>query len=268
MKYKLIACDIDGTLVNSKSQVTAETCNAVKNALDKGVKFVLATGRPYQGVKNIIETLGLYNCAYILYNGATVMVGDKIEKSFYMPVNLAFDIIKEGHKRGSTIICWADNKMYTEETSPKIQYYKALAGTEPLVVDDLLKINLENVAKIVWYDSPCLTARYYKEMFELFGDKANVFPSRCDFLEFVSLDCNKGTALKAVAKYYNIDLSQTVAVGDSYNDLSMLRVAGLPCAMANGEDDVKNFCKYVTDSCDNSGVAKLINKLLDENFNC
>lgn len=264
MKYELIACDVDGTLLTSDRRLTTENIQAVRDAKKRGVTFVIASGRPLSGVKTLQSELGVTDAPLILYNGAMVLSHDgKVIYSLCLSEEVSKIIISEGEKRNSTMIVWKDNNLYTKKPCEKIDFYKKLALTEPTYVDDLTSVCSGGVTKIVWYDDPVSTPKYTKEMNELLKGRAVGFPSRADFLEFVDASCSKGTALKILADYYNIDISKTVAIGDNYNDLPMLETAGLSVAMGNAENDVKHKCDFVTDNCDNSGVSKAIYKILD-----
>ena len=259
---KLLAVDIDGTLINSKRVLTEKTVCAVKKLLDKGGKFVLSTGRPYQGITEIVKTLGLEGMPYILYNGAMVVTFGKPVYSLTIEPELSKKIAREGHDRNSTQICWANNKLYSEKYDEKIEFYKSISGVEPIIVKDLTELSEQGITKFVWYDDPVSTKAYYAQMSERYGNQINLHPSRVDFLEFVNKDCSKATALKTVLNYYGLSRENCAAIGDGFNDLSMLEYAGISVAMGNAEDEVKARCKVVTSSCDQDGVAEFIERFV------
>ena len=260
--YKLIAVDIDGTLLNSKSQLTERTVKAVKSLIDKGVYFVLSTGRPYQGITKFIDALDLKDMPYILYNGAMVMFGGEIVYSLTIPAATATEISFQAHKRNSTQICWSNNLLYAESDCEKVRFYKSISGVEPVIVSDLAELSDQGITKFVWYDDKDLTARYFTEMEVLMGDRINVHPSRIDFLEFVNKNCSKAVAMQIILDKLGLERSATVAVGDGFNDLPMLEYAGLGVAMGNADQKVKDKCGYVTASCDDDGLAQFIEKNL------
>lgn len=264
MNIKLIAADIDGTLLNKKRELTPATIAAVKKAIEKGVYFVLASGRPIQAVKKLSDTLGLEKMPFILYNGAMVMMDGEVIYSMTIPADTARMVVDEGHKRNSTMICWANNKLYSETLGEKVDFYKSFSGVEPIVLKSLADVAEEGagITKFVWYDDDERTAKHFKEFFITMGDKLNVHPSQHDFLEFVSKDCSKGVALGTICEKLGINVKDTVAIGDGFNDLSMLRFAGLGVAMGNADERIKKECGYITDSCDDDGVAKFIEKFV------
>ena len=263
MDYKLIAVDMDGTLLNTKSQLTDETVKAVRLAMDKGVKFVLSTGRPYEAIVPFIAKLGVEKMPYILYNGAMVMVDGEIIYSCEIDVISALKIVEEGHKRNANMICWSKNKLYAEQLNERVIKYKSISDVTPIIVEDLSVVAKKGLTKFVWLDDIPTTNKNFEELEALLGDKINVHPTRVDFLEFVSKDCSKATAMGILENRYGILNSQTVGVGDGFNDVAMIDYAGLGVAMQNAPDGVKAHADMITDSCDNDGVAKLIYKLLN-----
>lgn len=264
MKYRLFAADIDGTLLNSKSELTDRTVKAVKALIAKGYIFTLSTGRPLQGIATFVSALDISDMPFVLFNGALVMHrGEKLYSSD-IEDDIAIRIIDEGHKRDSTMICWSDNRLYAETENEKSAFYKSVSRVEPIIIKDLKKVveNGQNITKIVWYDDPVSTPEYFFEMKELLGDKVSVYPSRKDFLEFVSVNCSKATALETIGKRLNISREEIIAAGDGYNDLPMLEYAGLSVAMGNAETAVKEKCDVVALSCDEDGLADFIEKNL------
>ena len=262
MEYKLIAVDMDGTLLNSSSQLTNATVEAVKFAVERGIKFVLSTGRPYEAIVPFISRLGLEDMPYIIYNGAMVMVNGEIIYSCEIDVETALEIVKEGHKRGANMVCWSKNKLYAEQLNERVIKYKSISDVTPVIVDDLSVVARQGLTKFVWLDDIPTTNKNFEELEAVLGDRVNVHPTRVDFLEFVNKDCSKATAISILEKRYDIPNSQTVGVGDGFNDIAMIDYAGLGVAMDNAPDGVKKHAQYVTDSCDNDGVAKLIYKLI------
>ncbi len=262
MKYKFMAVDIDGTLLNSSGQLTEKTVEAVRKAAAAGVVVSLSTGRPLQGVTKFVKALGLEDTPCILYNGALVYYSGEIIYSLTITPSVAEKVVKEGHARNSTMICWANNALYAEADNEKIRFYKSISGVEPIIVDDLSSLKNEGITKFVWYDDEQSTPRYYAEMLAIMGEEIGVYPSRKDFLEFVNKDCSKATAIKSITDRLGIKREEIVAVGDGFNDVPMLEYAGLGVAMGNADDRVKRRADFVTSSCDEDGLASLIENVI------
>ena len=260
MKYKLIAADIDGTLLNSRGELTDKTIAAVKEFITRGGIFVLSTGRPLQGIGKFVSALGLENMPYIIYNGAMVTIGDVVKYSVTIPQKTAIELMEFGREKGVARICWANNKLYAESDCERVTFYKSVSKVEPIFVKDLKDVCGEGVTKFVWLSSEQKTKENYEFLKKKFEGRLNVFPSRVDFLEFVSVESSKAKALAAVAESFCFSIDECAAVGDGYNDVDMLRFAGLGVAMGNADDYVKSNCDYITDSCDEDGVAHFIEK--------
>ena len=258
MDHRLIAADIDGTLLNSKGELTERTLRAVRAAIDKGVYFVLSTGRPLQGIAKLVERLGLNDMPYILYNGAMVVMEGETIYSLTLSPSDARLIAEEGHKRNSTMICWSANALYSEFIDEKVIFYKSITGVEPIVLSSLADIADNGITKFVWYDGVEATKSNYRELGALYGDRINIAPSRVDFLEFVNKNCSKATAMQKILERLSIKREESVAIGDGFNDLPMLEYAGLGVAMGNADEKVKARCGYVTDTCDCDGLAKFL----------
>ncbi len=254
---------MDGTLLNSSGKLSDKTAEAVKLATKSGLKVVLSTGRPYQGVLEVAKSCGLSNGTFILYNGAMIVDNFNITYSLNLPQAVARTIVKEGHLRNSTMIMWNNGKLYAEKPSEKVDFYKTVSKVEPVFVGDLEEVCDDTVTKILWYDDPVSTPRFCNEMKEILKGDCACYISRADFLEFVNAECSKKTALYKVAEYFGVDITETVAVGDGHNDLPMLEGAGLSVAMGNACRDIKDRCDLVTDGNDDDGVAKLIYRLLE-----
>ena len=260
--YRLIAADIDGTLLNSKGELTERTIAAVRAAVSKGVYFVLSTGRPFQGIKNLVGHLGLKKMPYILFNGAIVMIGGSVVSSLDLDQADALAIVREGHARNSTMICWSQNRLYSEFIDEKITFYKSISGVEPIVVSSLSDVVENGITKFVWYDGVEKTKENFKQLKMKFGKTVNVAPSRVDFLEFYNKNCTKSTALRIICDELNIKRENCVAIRDGFNDLPMLEFAGLSVASGNADIEVKSRCDIVTASCDDDGVAKIIEEFI------
>lgn len=263
MKYKLIAADIDGTLLNSKGKLTKETKEAIKQAVDKGVIFAISTGRPLQGLKPVVDEIGL-DLPLIIYNGAMVIKG-KSQNIIYekkLSRENCIKVFELGEGYGTNIVVWNDNKLYCNKLNSKTIEYGKFTRTKPILAEHLEDVVENGATKILWYDEIPLISKYEKEAKELFKGSINVHISQPMYLEFVDKDASKAIAMKKLGEHYGIDRSEMIAIGDSANDLSMIEFAGLGVAMENAIKDVKDKADFVTLSNDENGVAYVIRKFV------
>lgn len=265
MKYKLIASDLDGTLFNDESEISERTKSTVLRAVRAGAIFVTATGRAMSGAGQVNAFLDR-DMPFITLNGAVVVMG----KSGKLLVNrsLDFELAKEvyslGVSHGATVVVWKGRRLWISRECEDARKYREIAGTYAEIVSDIdILREGEGVSKLLWIDSPENTKKAHLEMNRRFGERLNCYPSRPFFLEFVSLETDKAIAMDEVGRIYGIDRSEMIAVGDGYNDISMLKYAGLGVAMENAPDDVKAACAYMTRSNNDDGVAAVIEKYME-----
>lgn len=263
MRYRLMAVDIDGTLLNDRNEITPNTKNAIRQAVEKGLIFTIASGRPIQGIEWLNKALDL-DVPYITYNGAMVVMG-KSRKVLYeqkLSEKDADDIIKLGEKYGTTVLVWKDDVLYVRKMDERVKTYKALARVEPVVTDDMCQVIRGGVTKILWFDEIDKIEQCRREIGEYLSENVNFHPSKPNFMEFVDKNASKAIAMEKLGEYFGIDRSEMIAVGDGYNDISMIEYAGLGVAMANSPDDVKAKADYITLSNEEDGVAHVIHKFI------
>jgi len=267
LKYKLIAVDVDGTLLNSKSELSEDTEKAIKNAVDAGAFFIVSTGRPAAGIKRFSKVAGV-DMPFILFNGAVVMMSMS-QKVLYrqgLDISVAEEIVAAGKQRNTTIAIWTEKNLCAFSLNDRIKSYKSISGIEPLIIEKVSDLKNETIIKVLWYDEVDKISEYQTEMQDWFGEKANCHISRPYFLEFVDLKASKAIALEKIGEWFDIERKEMIAIGDGYNDISMIEYAGLGVAMGNAPDGVKSVADIVAPTNDNDGVAKIINKYILNKF--
>lgn len=260
LDYNLIACDMDGTLFGADFTISQNNVNAIKGAISKGCYFVLSTGRPMQATTRFVAQLGLENVPIILFNGAMVLHMGKPIYNLTLEQKDFVKIVEYARQAGVEFICWSKNMLFAEKNTPQVQEYKKIPNIEPIFVNDLTKIDC--VTKVVWFASAEETTKNFADMKLKMGNVVNVHPTRATFLEFVNKNCSKAIALDVVCKTLGVDKTKTIAIGDGFNDLSMLNFAGLGVAMENAPEEVKSQADFVTSSCQENGVKRVIDRFI------
>ena len=263
MRYKLITLDIDGTLINSEGIITAETAQAIRRCRDAGVMVTISTGRPIQGVRNFIDELGL-DGPIITYNGAMIVdaVTGEILFGQEMLRQDADQVVRLGLERDTTIIVWSKNELYVNKINGHVNSYRKLSGEEPVVFTDIAPIAGRGVTKIIWIDEVDRIEAWKKGIKHIVNDSVTYCTSQPYFLEFFSSSVSKAVALEFIGRKLGIRKEEMIAVGDGFNDLSMIEYAGLGVAMGNAPAGVREKADYVTASNDENGVAKVIYKFI------
>lgn len=263
MKYKLITLDIDGTLLNSAGIMTAETVEAVRRCRDTGVMVTISTGRPIQGARYFIDELGL-DAPIITYNGAMIVDSATGEILFEQGMlrQDAGQVLRLGMERDTTIIVWSCNKLFVNKINDHVNSYKKLSGEEPVVFSDFSRILDQGVTKIIWIDDVDRIEAYKKGIKDIVNDSVTYCTSQPHFLEFFNSSVSKAAALEFIGRRHGIRREEMIAIGDGFNDLSMIEYAGLGVAMGNAADGVKERADHVTASNDENGVARVIYKFV------
>ncbi len=267
MAYRLMAVDIDGTLLDSNGNLTEITKKAITSGVERGLIFTIASGRPIQGVEYLNKMLGL-DLPFITYNGAMVVMGKSKEILYEQKLSAkdAKDIIELGEKYGVTVMIWKENGLYVTKMDDRVEKYKQISKVEPVLIKDLDVFLKDGVTKMLWYDEVEKIGKLQTEIGGMLSDSVNYHTSRAYFLEFVDKNASKAIAMERLGEHYGIKQSEMIAVGDGFNDLSMIEYAGLGVAMENAEEPVKEKADYITLSNDQDGVAHVITKfVLTEN---
>ena len=277
MTYKLLAFDLDGTLLTDRKELPEENLRALEAAAERGMILVPATGRILRGIPEQIKALPFIRY-YIVSNGAAVFdtVTDRVLYRADIPLELALrtydylDTLPVLYDCYQDEIGWMSRDMF-ERCAPYFSYEPGilkLVEDLRIRVDDLKETLREHgrpLQKLQMYFLPEDEAerqRQLKKIPQLFPELAAT-TSVSNNIELNSVDANKGRAMLELAKQLGIRREETVAFGDGSNDCSMLRDAGLGVAMANSTPEVKAAADLVTDSNNEAGVAHVIWRILE-----
>lgn len=271
MAYKLIASDMDETLLNDDHQICQRNIDLIKKAKEKGVKFVPATGRGYASIQKDLKILGLYDelGEYVISFNGGALTENKDNRLLYFE-GLSFEKTKEIFEFGLKCdVCqhvYTKDKLYvfnlSESEKERIEHQKV--ECEILEENNIDFLKETPISKILFQntDVPYLMS-LEPQMKEIVEGECAVSYSSNRYMEFNKIGVDKGQGLKHLAELLGIDISETIAVGDNYNDMPMLKVAGLSVAAANAVDDVKNACDVTTNADNNEGVvAEIIERFI------
>lgn len=267
--YKLIALDIDGTLLNTDKKITPDVFSAIQNAKKHGVKVVLSTGRPLPGVTPLLEELNLTDDGdyVICFNGAVVqeVKSKKVLCNLELELddfNLIYNEICK--KYNSYIHINTPTHLITPNKIPgKYTQLEANINKIPVEYKSIEEID-DNIkfCKVMIVDESEKLEEIISKIPKEFYDKYTIVRSTPFFLEFLNKDANKGTALKALCSNINIPIEDSIAVGDEENDQHMIEYAGLGVAMGNARSSIKDIADFITSTNNENGVAKVINKFI------
>jgi Cof subfamily protein (haloacid dehalogenase superfamily) len=266
MKYKLMAVDIDGTLLNDKGEITTATIDAIKKGVEEGLVFTIASGRPIQGIEYLNNLLNL-DVPLITYNGAKIIMSKSKEVIFEQKLGYeyAIKILELGEKNNVTMMVWKDDKLYVNKLNERVEKYTKITAVQPILMEDSNETIKTGVTKILWYDDVEKIGKYIEQIKDLLGDKINYHTSQPYFLEFNDKNASKALAMEKMGEHYGIKQSEMIAIGDGFNDLSMIEYAGLGVAMENAPEAIKSKADYITLSNNEDGIANVINEFILKN---
>lgn len=266
MGYKMVFSDMDGTLLRNGTEISVENLTAIRKAVDKGVEFVLCTGRGVFGVERYLEELGLLSRKgyAICQNGATVYdlqtMQPAIRRSF--PPEWFAEIAKAARELGLELYYYDDRRFMTERPTKQVQKYCKVMRTEMGILENPLDYDGEFTKCLASGPRDKLT-QLREQVRPFLDDRLDTFFSSEIYLEFVRQGVNKGNALADTAEKAGVPLSEVIAIGDSDNDRSMILRAGLGVAVQNAEKDVKAIADYITErNCEQNAVAEVIEKFI------
>ena len=262
MSIKLFVTDLDGTLLPTGQIVSPKNIKAVQDMVKAGITVTIATGRMYQSALPIAKSLGV-DVPIITYNGALIKsVSGEIFYTNYIDSKLVIDIINFCKERNWYLQTYRDDILYLSEYNDYARGYEnavKVSGNE-VGWNGLLEI-VDEVPKLLTVTSGNEESlERIKIIKDNFGDKISAFQSNADYVEITSPNVSKAAAISILAHKLKIDISEVMAIGDSYNDLPMLKAAGKSIAMGNAVDEVKTFCNFITGNCIDDGFAEAVYK--------
>jgi Cof subfamily protein (haloacid dehalogenase superfamily) len=275
---RLIAIDIDGTLLDSKVEISPANLNALRRAHDAGVEIVLVTGRRHKFALPIAESLGFDLCL-ISSNGAVTRStrGEPFHQDLlprttalklcrYMQPFRNHTVLTFDREGMGAIVCENHEQLYgviqrwMEKNAPYIEYVSPI---EKALTEDPIQTMFCGPITLMQRAQERLLSCDFAADFTLLRTQYDA-RNLC-ILDILNAGCSKGHALERWANYRGIDRSEVMAIGDNYNDVEMLNFAGHPVIMGNAADDLKQNGWTVTLHNDESGVAAAIERVLDAN---
>ncbi|CAM2836812.1 sugar-phosphatase [Fructilactobacillus fructivorans] len=269
MDIKLIAIDIDGTLLNEKNQLAPATIEAITEARQRGIKVALCTGRPITGVKPYLNKLGIDgNDEYaITYNGALVETVDgKVLSKETVKYDDFLEIEMMSREMGVHFqIETVDSITTTDRDISPFSVEESHLVSMPIKYRTPGEITRDvNIYKLMYVDYPDKITKAKGNLPKSIYERMSVVQSSPVFLEFMNSNSSKGNALKALSEQLGLKPDNVMAIGDQGNDLSMIKFAGLGVSMGNGIEEIKKNAQFVTKPNSEDGVAYAINKYVNQ----
>jgi Cof subfamily protein (haloacid dehalogenase superfamily) len=265
---KLIAIDVDGTLLDSNHKISQMNKDWIKIATDKGAILVLASGRPLNGLFEIFNELELNpNNHYLMaFNGAVVVKASDHSLIFErtLELQLTKSILRHLEQFPVTPILSRKQELIVDDANGYNVQGEAIANQMELVVVDNLSDYLDyQPNKILVSADSSVIDQFSDAIQNPFLDSVDFVKSAPFYLEIIVKDTNKGSSLQYLSNLLGIDQTEVMAIGDNYNDVSMIEYAGLGVAMGQADEIIKRKSQYITDTNDENGVAKALREIFN-----
>lgn len=262
-KIKIIALDLDGTLTNEQKVITPLTELSLMMKQQEGVRLCLASGRPPYGMKPLAEQLRLkqYGGLLLCYNGGHVE--DCTTGEVLVEIKLDEALLPELYRfqqlSGMTLMTYHGSNIYTEHPDdPYVLQSSRNNKMEVVKVDNFINDIPRPINKCLMVGSPELVQKWEPVLQQAMEGRMHICHSTPYFIELLPLGIDKGPSLLSLLRKIDMKPENLMAFGDSFNDVSMLKAAGIGVAMGNAEEEIKSIADYVTDSNECDGIAKAL----------
>ncbi len=265
MKYQMLVLDIDGTLTNSEKKVTPNTRKALIGLQERGVRVVIASGRPTPGTRRVAEELELarFSNFILSFNGARIIncgTGETIYQKT-VPASLIPEIYRAALEHNVGIISYEGDGVIAGTPIDKYMELEARINQIPIrEIENFPEYITFPVNKCLMTGEPEHLAQVEKALRGQFHGVLNIYRSEPYFLELMPQNVDKATSIDRLAGSIGLTSEQIVCCGDGFNDISMIEHAGLGVAMRNAQEAVLEKADYVTASNDEEGIVQVIER--------
>ena len=269
MDIKLIAFDLDGTLLDRKHQLHDKTIEAVKKVRQKGIRTLVATGRMYCSAKPHTDLLEIEE-PIITYNGALVIDPESQSEIFHDPIpfEIAKRITKMVVKNNYHLQLYINDNLYVAEENEFTAKYEDLSGIEANIVGRLDKFLEEAPTKMmIIEDDEEKQIEIHKFLKNNFNGEIEIASSYPTFTEITAKGISKAVPLKKLAKKFGIKQEEIIAFGDGLNDLKMIEWAGKGVAMENAHPDLRRAADDIALNHDQLGIARYLKEYFQLDLN-
>ncbi len=256
---RLVAIDLDNTLLRSDLSISTANRDALERVRDDGVVVAIATGRMFQAARQIVSDLGP-DMPIAAYNGALIRMRDSLETLCSMPIDAEEGgrVVRFLWSFGVAFQAYFDDELYVPRPTSASAYYSSRYGVAVHVLSDIDEFARRPSLKYLIIEDPARIDSVRRELEVFIGPGLRIMRSQPELLEVVDSRVSKGRALRHLARHFRIDIAHTMAIGDSENDIDMLREAAVGVAVSGADRDVQAVADHIVASNDDDGVAEAL----------
>ena len=262
LRPRLIALDLDGTLIDESLTLRPRVVDAIERVRALGITVTIVTGRMFTATRPFAKRLGIES-PVACYQGAAIFEASngRLVSETPVPHDVALEIYAFAKSHGLHVQFYAGDRFFVESINRYSELYARLAMTQPVVVASLpAAFEGRGSTKVNLVTEPERTPAIAAELRSHLGDRAYVTRSNPEFIEMLHPAVNKGRAFVQVAELLNVPLEQTMAIGDSYNDVPLLGAAGFGIAMGSAPSELKDVADAVVDGWKEDGAAEALER--------
>ena len=262
-KISLVLADVDGTLVNEQKVLTERARSAVRRVRDAGIRFAITSGRPPLGMAMVLDALDL-DTPVAGFNGGLFIKPDRsILESKTLPDAVAGEALEMIRKAGLSAWVYRGNDwLVSDADGPHVKHEAWTVKFEPKVVADV-GARLDQIAKVVGVsDDLEKVKRCEADTRSAFDGRATANRSQPYYLDVTNKDANKGAVVEYLSRHLGVPAAEVATIGDQPTDVPMFRKSGFSIAMGNAPDEVKKLAMATTDSYNDEGFAKAMERLI------
>lgn len=260
-KIKLIATDIDGTILKHDFSFNQEVKDCIKNLTNQGIKVVLVTGRMYSATTYIAEELGL-DTPIISYQGGLVKFNGQTLYERHIEPLKAREIIIWAKKNNVHINLYMNDKLYVEKDNEVIRRYTGERSAGFLIKSfDELELSCVNKILAIDFANEQLVTDWKNYLQKTYLD-LHIVKSTPYFCEICHQEAKKSNAVAFLREYYGFKTEEILTIGDQNNDIELLSAGGIKVAMGNATPELKAIADYITDTVNNNGFVKAVEKFV------
>lgn len=264
MGIRLAAIDLDGTLLHDDMSISERSKRAVRNAMERGIRIVIATGRMWRSAQIQVNLLGLGNVPVVCYTGSWIKMSESGETLLEegLPPELAAEILQEGRIRGWNATSFAEDRIYMDKPDGTEEKYKKYRTVFPAFLGEAFYAPKHPVTRVVFSEPDEERRKAMRRVLdERFGARADIVYPGDDFIDVHKKGVSKASAVSFLMRKWGIRPEEAAAFGNTENDVPLLRLAHFSYAVANAEPEAKAAAKYICGSNEEDGVAEILETL-------
>lgn len=267
MGIKLVAIDLDGTLLHDDMSISSYSKNVLKKIQNAGIRIVVATGRMFSAARLKTAELDLGDVPVICYTGAWIMTnqsGKELMKK-EIPTDVVGEIVRAARKNNWLAYTFYNDISYLPKPHEREKCYEKYRAEKTQYLGDDFYYPTENSTRVIFADSSEKVRKEIRTFIEEnFSSDVEVFFPGDDFVDVHRKGVSKGNALSFLCEIWKIKPEEMAAFGNTENDVSMLQMAGYSWAVSNADDVAKKAAKYICPSNNEDGVAQILETFLDK----